>query len=382
MPSIKELYKRLNDVKIDADSINLNTDGLESLLATTQADIALIKADLANGVAVNQPVQISSSTLSSIDNGVNNIIGTSDAVGSSITDANGAKPSSVIQVGGNDGTNLRALNVDSSGRPNVNINGTVPVSGTFFQATQPISGSVTANAGTGTFAVSASSLPLPTGASTSANQTTANTSLANIDADIGSTSDSAATTDSGTFSLISLFKRLLSTKIPDQASGRIPVTLSSAGTNGSTAPTTSNLFGGTDGTNLRAISTDASGRINTNINGTVPVSGTFWQATQPVSGSVTALSSTGTITNRSSTITTGGTSQQVAASNTSRKYFAIQNISDTAMYLGVGYTPTSTTGMLLSANGGGFVFETAFVTTQAINILCATTGKAFVAWEG
>jgi hypothetical protein len=50
MPSLKEVYKRLNDVKIDADSINLNTDGLESLLATTQADIALIKADLANGV--------------------------------------------------------------------------------------------------------------------------------------------------------------------------------------------------------------------------------------------------------------------------------------------------------------------------------------------
>ena len=53
MPSIKELYSRLNDVSIDADSINLNTDGLESLLATTQADIALIKADLANGVAVS-----------------------------------------------------------------------------------------------------------------------------------------------------------------------------------------------------------------------------------------------------------------------------------------------------------------------------------------
>ena len=50
MPSIKELYKKLQDVKIDADSINVNTDGLESLLATTQADIALIKADIANGV--------------------------------------------------------------------------------------------------------------------------------------------------------------------------------------------------------------------------------------------------------------------------------------------------------------------------------------------
>lgn len=53
---------------------------------------------------------------------------------------------------------------------NVGINGTVPVSGTFWQATQPVSGTVTANAGTGTMAVSAASLPLPTGAATAALQ--------------------------------------------------------------------------------------------------------------------------------------------------------------------------------------------------------------------
>jgi hypothetical protein len=38
--------------------------------------------------------------------------------------------------------------------------------------------------------------------------------------------------------------------------------------------------------------------------------------------------------------------------------------------------------LLLSANGGGMIFETSFIPTQAINVLCATTGKAFVAWEG
>ena len=47
---------------------------------------------------------------------------------------------------------------------------TQPVSGTFWQATQPVSGTVTANAGTGTFAISAASLPLPTGAATAAKQ--------------------------------------------------------------------------------------------------------------------------------------------------------------------------------------------------------------------
>lgn len=41
-----------------------------------------------------------------------------------------------------------------SGTVTANVNGTVPVSGTFWQATQPVSGTVTANAGSGTFAVS------------------------------------------------------------------------------------------------------------------------------------------------------------------------------------------------------------------------------------
>lgn len=53
---------------------------------------------------------------------------------------------------------------------------TQPVSGTFWQATQPVSGTFWQ----ATQPVSAASLPLPTGASTSANQTTGNTSLATI----------------------------------------------------------------------------------------------------------------------------------------------------------------------------------------------------------
>lgn len=64
------------------------------------------------------------------------------------------------------------------------VSGRVPVDGS--GVTQPVSGTVTANAGSGTFAVSATSLPLPTGAATSANQTTANTSLNSIDGKLGS----------------------------------------------------------------------------------------------------------------------------------------------------------------------------------------------------
>ena len=48
-----------------------------------------------------------------------------------------------------------------------------------FPSTQAVSGSVTANAGSGTFAVSAASLPLPSGAATSANQVPAAFTAAN-----------------------------------------------------------------------------------------------------------------------------------------------------------------------------------------------------------
>ena len=56
--------------------------------------------------------------------------------------------------------------------------------------TQPVSGTVTANAGSGTFAVSASSLPLPSGASTAANQSS-------ILASLGAIGDSAWASGNG-----------------------------------------------------------------------------------------------------------------------------------------------------------------------------------------
>jgi hypothetical protein len=60
------------------------------------------------------------------------------------------------------------------------------------------------------------------GVATSSNQTTGNTSLSNIDSDLGAQADAAATTDTGTFSLIAFIKRglqnwtTLLTRIPTQ----------------------------------------------------------------------------------------------------------------------------------------------------------------------
>jgi hypothetical protein len=63
---------------------------------------------------------------------------------------------------------------------------------------------------------------------------------------------------------------------------RLDVNLAGETVPGATAPTYMDMVGGTDGTNARAFSVDTSGRLNTNVNGSVAVTGTFWQATQPV----------------------------------------------------------------------------------------------------
>ena len=108
--------------------------------------------------------------------------------------------------------------------------------------TQPVSGTVTANAGTGTMAVSAASLPLPSGAATAAKQPALGTA--------GSPSTDVITVQ-GVASMTAL-------KVDGSAV---------------TQPVSGTFWQATQ-----------------------PVSGTFWQATQPVSGTVTANQGTANAT--------------------------------------------------------------------------------------
>ena len=115
-----------------------------------------------------------------------------------------------------------------------------------------------------------------------------------------------------------------------------------------------------------------------------PVAVTDNNGSLTVDGTVTADSNRGNLTAASTqSITTGGTHQQVFASNASRKFLLVQNLSDTDMYLGIGFNPSNTTpdGILLSKSGGGIVFESSYIPTQEIRIVCATTGKRFEALE-
>lgn len=88
-------------------------------------------------------------------------------------------------------------------------------------------------------------------------------------------------------------------------------------------------------------------------------------------------------TNNSGTITSAGVSQQIVPASPDRNFLLVQNLSTTdSMYVGIGYSPTDTTGICISANGGGVVFEDGAVPVEAIHIFCNTAGEPFVALEG
>ena len=85
--------------------------------------------------------------------------------------------------------------------------------------------------------------------------------------------------------------------------------------------------------------------------------------------------------NHSSTIAAGNTAQLITAAATKRKWLFFQNLSDTDMYIGIGYVPTTSNGMFIAKSGGNIRFEV-YVPTDALYVLCASSSKAFVCLEG
>jgi hypothetical protein len=112
-------------------------------------------------------------TLSS-DHGPVPVTGSLSLANSSVSATGSAVPADATMVGGSDGTNLRALSVTAAGVLKTDGSAT----------TQP---------------VSAASLPLPTGASTSALQTAGNASLSSVDGKLTNTTGGALKVDGSAF---------------------------------------------------------------------------------------------------------------------------------------------------------------------------------------
>ena len=205
---------------------------------------------------------------------------------------------------------------------------TTPVTGTFFQATQP---------------VSAASLPLPTGAATSANQATEIASLASIDA-----------------------------KTPALVSGRQPVDGS-----GVTQPVS--------GTVGLAAGAAVIGHVIVDTAPSTPVTGTFFQATQPVSAAALPLPAGAATSANQATPVVKGTQGSTAEPTQDLKDSGRQYLS---------FTATAAAGVIaealltLSQNKQGVVTagvtsyvitsgKTLRITTIAISVRSAAAAIAF-----
>jgi hypothetical protein len=104
-------------------------------------------------------------------------------------------------------------------------------------------------------------------------------------------------------------------------------------------------------------------------------------ANVPISGTVTANNPSGAVTTRFGSVTTANTAQLTSAvTNTSRKYLLVQNIAASTVTIGIGFAPTTTQGIQLTA-GAGLTFD-AFCPTGGVWWLSSTTGSNFSILEG
>jgi hypothetical protein len=90
----------------------------------------------------------------------------------------------------------------------------------------------------------------------------------------------------------------------------------------------------------------------------------------------------GSITDRSGTIATLNVSQQVAAANESRAYFVFQNISDTTMYVNFDAAATVDSNSIKVNSNGSITFDSGWVPRGAVNVICSSASKKWVAKEG
>jgi hypothetical protein len=101
----------------------------------------------------------------------------------------------------------------------------------------------------------------------------------------------------------------------------------------------------------------------------------------PVVGTVTANSSNGSLTTRFGSVTTANTAfSTTAVTNASRKYLLIQNISSGVITAGIGFTPTTTQGIQLSA-GALITYDGNYIPTGAVRILSSVTASNFTVLE-
>ena len=197
-----------------------------------------------------------------------------------------AVPADASYTGFNSGGNL--VGVSSSNPLPITVeNSSIAVTGTFYQTTQPVSGTITANAGTGTFNIQSNA---------SVNLTQLNGSALGAPSNYGTSPGAVAVQGVNAYVTNTVPVTLSSTTI----TGTVAVTqntspwiIAGAGTAGSPGSAVLTVQGIGSGTAIPVSGTfwqttqPVSGTVAvSSVSGSVAVTGTFWQATQPISGTV------------------------------------------------------------------------------------------------
>lgn len=303
------------------------------------------------------------------------------------------------QVGGIDPNGkLRTISVDPSGNQNVNVVSSVLPTGASTSANQTLEitqltgihadttsiDGKTVHVDTDNVTVVASALP--TGASTAALQTTGNTSLANIDTNTGNTATSVSSIDGKTPALGQAL-----------AAASVPVVLPDTQITALTPPTTVTVIQPT-GTNLHtvvdssALPTGAStSALQTALNAQIPA--TLGQKTSAASLAVTIASDQSTIAvtpggtqisnapvqNVYSTtnVTTSGYVQIIASTSAATNSIYIFDSSGQAMILALGGAGVEVNTLYIPPGGENFSLKIPAGTRISLRALTATANSGY-----
>lgn len=296
------------------------------------------------------------------------VSGTFSATNPSIGVNGATAPTSSTEVGGiNPSGNLNPLHTDASNNLLVNVSN--------FPATQPVSGTVAISQTTPgtTNGVVVNSSALPTGASTSASQTTGNTSLASIDTKVPALGQALAAASVPVVLTAAQITTLtpLSSVTVTQATGTNLHTVVDSSALPTGASTSANQT--TSNTSLASIVTNT-GNIPakgsaTSANST-PVVIASDQAAVPISAPASA---TATLTN----VAASASSVSLLALNTARKQAAVYNDSTAILYLKLGTTASVTSYTVQLPANGYYELPGISVYTGAIQgIWASATGNA------
>jgi hypothetical protein len=210
--------------------------------------------------------------------------------------ASGLTPTGTLDMGWDSANSkIRALKVDTSQNLYVNVaNASLAVTGTFWQATQPVSGTVAVSGISGsvtvTGAVSVSNFPAtqPVSGTVTANQGTTNVTPWNVAGTVAVSSISGSVAVTGAFyqatQPISGSVSVSNFPSSQAVTGTFWQATQPVSISGTVATSSAQLPASLDGSGNLKVAIENTPSVT--ISGAVAVTGTFWQTTQPISGSV------------------------------------------------------------------------------------------------